>query len=122
MRDVCLGENVRLRIKQFSLMNKFKKKVLRVSFLNALFPCLISYFSNIINCYLFWLQVVADNLPDEQVFRIKEMFDTMDTDNNGQLSFEELRVGLHMFGHSVPDHEVQMLMDAVSLFCIRPSF
>ncbi|XP_050258275.1 calcium-dependent protein kinase 24 [Quercus robur] len=88
MRDVCLGENVRLRIKQFSLMNKFKKKVLRV---------------------------VADNLPDEQVFRIKEMFDMMDTDNNGQLSFEELRVGLHTFGHSVPDHEVQMLMDAADV-------
>lgn len=30
-RNVNLGENVRARIKQFSLMNKFKKKVLRVS-------------------------------------------------------------------------------------------
>lgn len=31
--NVSLGENVRTRIKQFSLMNKFKKRVLRVSFL-----------------------------------------------------------------------------------------
>lgn len=29
--NVCLGEGVRLKIKQFTLMNKFKKKVLRVS-------------------------------------------------------------------------------------------
>lgn len=29
--NIPLGENVRARIKQFSLMNKFKKKVLRVS-------------------------------------------------------------------------------------------
>lgn len=30
-RNVSLGENVGIRIKQFTLMNKFKKKVLRVS-------------------------------------------------------------------------------------------
>lgn len=28
--NVYLGDHVRMRIKQFSLMNKFKKKVLRV--------------------------------------------------------------------------------------------
>jgi calcium-dependent protein kinase len=50
------------------------------------------------------------------------MFDMMDTDQNGNLSFEELKEGLHMIGHSVPDPEVQMLMDAVSLSCLRPSF
>ncbi|GMY32416.1 calcium-dependent protein kinase 24 [Fagus crenata] len=87
-RDVNLGENVRIRIKQFSLMNKFKKKVLRV---------------------------VADNLPAEQTYRIKQMFDMMDTDQNGNLSFEELKEGLHMIGHSVPDPEVQMLMDAADV-------
>lgn len=31
-RDVFLGEHVRMRIKQFSLMNKFKKRVLRVRY------------------------------------------------------------------------------------------
>ncbi|XP_012066379.1 calcium-dependent protein kinase 24 [Jatropha curcas] len=83
--NVALGENVRARIKQFSLMNKFKKRVLRV---------------------------VADNLPNEQLEGIKQMFNMMDTDCNGHLSFEELKDGLQKIGHFLPDLEVRMLLDA----------
>ncbi|KAK9288626.1 hypothetical protein L1049_017086 [Liquidambar formosana] len=86
--DICLGENVRTRIKQFSLMNKFKKRVLRV---------------------------VADNLPSEEIAGIKEMFQMMDTDKNGNLSFEELKDGLHKIGHPVPDPDVKLLMDAADV-------
>ncbi|XP_021911464.1 calcium-dependent protein kinase 24 [Carica papaya] len=84
-RNVNLGENVRARIKQFSLMNKFKKKVLRV---------------------------VADNLPNEEIAGIVQMFHMMDTDKNGDLTFEELRDGLQKIGQAVPDPDVKMLMDA----------
>ncbi|GLT66246.1 hypothetical protein SLA2020_386210 [Shorea laevis] len=87
-RNVSLGEDVRIRIKQFSLMNKFKKKVLRV---------------------------VAENLPDEQIYGIKQTFDMMDTDKNGNLSFEELKEGLHMIGHPVGDPDVQLLMNAADV-------
>ncbi|OIT21345.1 PREDICTED: calcium-dependent protein kinase 24 isoform X2 [Nicotiana attenuata] len=86
--NVCLGEGVRARIKQFTLMNKFKKKVLRV---------------------------VADNLPQDQVHGIKQMFYMMDSDKNGNLSFQELKDGLHMMGQSVADPEVQLLMDAADV-------
>lgn len=64
-------------------------------------------------------QVVADNLPEEQVDEIKEMFYTMDTDKTGDLTFEELKYGLHKYGQHVADPEVQMLMDAVN-FSINP--
>ncbi|KAK7262571.1 hypothetical protein RJT34_30145 [Clitoria ternatea] len=84
-RNVSLGDQVRMRIKQFALMNRFKKKVLRV---------------------------VAYNLPVEQVEGLKKMFNTMDKDKNGNLSFEELKDGLSMFGHVLPDPDVQMLLDA----------
>ncbi|XP_022734013.1 calcium-dependent protein kinase 24-like [Durio zibethinus] len=86
--NVNLGENVRTRIKQFSLMSKFKKEVLRV---------------------------VADNLPNEQIDSIMEMFHMMDTDENGDLSFEELRDGLQKIGHSFADPDVQMLMEAADI-------
>ncbi|XP_022722444.1 calcium-dependent protein kinase 24-like [Durio zibethinus] len=86
--NVNLGENVRTRIKQFSLMSKFKKKVLRV---------------------------VADNLPNEEVDSIIEMFHMMDTDENGDLSFEELRDGLQKIGHCVADPDVRMLIDAADI-------
>ncbi|EPS70786.1 calcium-dependent protein kinase 2, partial [Genlisea aurea] len=83
--NVPLGEQVRTRIKQFSLMNKFKKRVLRV---------------------------VADNLPDEEADGIKQMFRTMDTNNNGNLDLQELKHGLNMIGQNVTDHDVQLLFDA----------
>lgn len=40
------------------------------------------------------------------------MFQTMDTDKNGRLTFEELRDGLKKFGQVCPDGDVKMLMDA----------
>ncbi|XP_044499614.1 calcium-dependent protein kinase 24-like [Mangifera indica] len=83
--NISLGENVAARIKNFALMNKFKKKVLRV---------------------------VADNLPNEQLAGLKEIFYMMDKDNNGDLSFDELRDGLNMIGHQVSDPDVKMLMEA----------
>lgn len=62
--------------------------------------------------------MVAGNLPDEQVNGIRRMFNMMDTDKNGNLSFEELKEGLNNIGHPVPDPDVQMLMNAVS-FLLR---
>ncbi|KAF5728820.1 calcium-dependent protein kinase 24 [Tripterygium wilfordii] len=86
--NVSLGENVRTRIKQFSLMNKFKKKV---------------------------ISLVADNLPNEQITGIKQMFNMMDIDKNGDLTFEELKDGLQRIGEHVADHDVRLLMDAADL-------
>ncbi|XP_010522188.1 PREDICTED: calcium-dependent protein kinase 24 [Tarenaya hassleriana] len=83
--NVNLGDNVRTKIQQFMLMNKFKKKVLRI---------------------------VADNLPNEEIAGIIKVFKMMDTDKNGHLSFEELRDGLRKIGQGVPDSEVKMLIDA----------
>ncbi|KAI4302748.1 hypothetical protein MLD38_038459 [Melastoma candidum] len=90
--NIPLGENVRLRIKQFSLMNKFKEV----------------------------LGVVADNLPDDQVDSIREMFDTMDTDKNGALTCEELKHGFCSYGQLVQDQDVQMFMEAECLFSDFP--
>lgn len=59
--------------------------------------------------------MVADNLPDEQIDGIKKLFNTMDIDKNGNLTFEELKDGLTKIGHPVTDPDVQMLIDAVSL-------
>lgn len=59
--------------------------------------------------------MVADNLSEDQIEGIKQIFDMMDTDKNGNLTFEELRDGFHLIGQTVPDPDVQMLIDAVSL-------
>lgn len=59
--------------------------------------------------------MVADHLPDDQVNGIKQMFYTMDTDQNGNLSFEELKDGLNKLCLDIADPDVQLLIDAVSL-------
>lgn len=58
--------------------------------------------------------MVADNLPDEQIDGFRKMFDMMDKDKNGHLTFEELKDGFAEIGNVIPDPDLQMLMDAVS--------
>ncbi|XP_020589628.1 calcium-dependent protein kinase 29-like isoform X2 [Phalaenopsis equestris] len=83
--NIPLGEAVRSRLKQFLVMNKFKKKALRV---------------------------VADQLPSEEINGIIQMFNMMDEDKNGNLTFEELQEGFHKIGHPVPEPDIRMLLEA----------
>ncbi|KAH1194703.1 Calcium-dependent protein kinase 7 [Glycine max] len=87
--NVSLGETVRARLKQFSVMNKLKKRALRV---------------------------IAEHLTVEEAAGLKEGFQLMDTNNRGKINIDELRVGLHKLGHQVPESDVQALMEAVVLF------
>ncbi|XP_015897254.1 calcium-dependent protein kinase 13 isoform X1 [Ziziphus jujuba] len=84
--NVPLGDVVKSRLKQFSMMNRFKRKALRV---------------------------IADFFSIEEVEDIKEMFRKMDTDNDGIVSIEELKSGLRNFGSQLAESEVQMLIEAV---------
>ncbi|KAG0463660.1 hypothetical protein HPP92_019219 [Vanilla planifolia] len=84
--NVPLGDVVKSRLKQFSRMNMFKRKALRV---------------------------IADHLSTEEVEDMKQNFKMMDTDNDGIVSCEELKNGLASFGSLLVETEVQMLIDAV---------
>ncbi|KAL5981993.1 Calcium-dependent protein kinase 14 [Asimina triloba] len=83
--NVPLGETVKARLKQFSVMNKFKKKAMRV---------------------------VAEHLSVEEVAGIKDMFQMMDMNNRGQITIEELKIGLQKIGQYVPDADLQLLVEA----------
>ncbi|KAL5995026.1 Calcium-dependent protein kinase 14 [Asimina triloba] len=65
--NVPVGETVKARLKQFSVMNKFNKKAMRV---------------------------VAEHLYVEEVAGIKDMFQMTDVSNRGQITIEELKIGL----------------------------
>ncbi|XP_024443541.1 calcium-dependent protein kinase 32 isoform X2 [Populus trichocarpa] len=82
--NVSLGETVRTRLKQFSVMNKLKKRALRV---------------------------IAEHLSVEEVAGIKEGFQLMDTGNKGKINIDELRVGLQKLGQQVPEIDLQILME-----------
>jgi calcium-dependent protein kinase len=42
------------------------------------------------------------------------MFQTMDTDNSGAITYDELKEGLIRYGSTLKDTEIRDLMEAVS--------
>lgn len=57
--------------------------------------------------------MVAEHLPVEEVTDIKQMFHTMDINKKGKLTLDELKNGLNLIGHHMPDKDIDMLMEAV---------
>ncbi|KAK6942508.1 EF-hand domain [Dillenia turbinata] len=86
--DKPLDSAVLSRLKQFSAMNKLKKMALRI---------------------------IAENLSEEEIAGLKEMFKMIDTDNSGQITFEELKVGLKRFGANLKESEIYDLMQAADV-------
>ncbi|XP_059641288.1 calcium-dependent protein kinase 10-like [Cornus florida] len=86
--NVPLGDIVRTRLKQFSMMNRFKKKALRV---------------------------IAEHLSVQEVEVIREMFAVMDTDNDGKVTYEELKTGLRKVGSQLAEPEIKLLMDVADV-------
>ncbi|KAI6696555.1 hypothetical protein NL676_016674 [Syzygium grande] len=86
--DKPLDSAVLTRLKQFSAMNKFKKMALRI---------------------------IAESLSEEEIAGLKEMFKMIDTDNSGQITFEELKAGLKKFGANLNESEMLNLMKAADI-------
>ncbi|PHT59917.1 Calcium-dependent protein kinase 3 [Capsicum baccatum] len=74
------------RMKQFRAMNKLEKVALKV---------------------------IAENLFKEEIIGLKEMFKSIDTDNSGTITFQELKAGLTKMGTKISESEVRQLMKAV---------
>ncbi|CAK9314238.1 unnamed protein product [Citrullus colocynthis] len=83
--DTPLDNAVLNRLKQFRAMNKFKKVALRV---------------------------IAGCLSEEEIMGLKQMFKSMDTDNSGTITLEELKQGLAKQGTKLSEYEVKQLMEA----------
>jgi calcium-dependent protein kinase len=79
---------VRSRLKQFSAMNKLKKKA---------------------------LQVIAEFLGGEEIEKLRDMFEMIDSDKDGAITFEELKNGLIQIGSPLTEAEVRQLMDAADV-------
>lgn len=58
----------------------------------------------------------------EEVADIKGLFEIMDVNKNGRITLDELKIGLHKTGHQVPDADLQILMEAVSIWIANPFF
>ncbi|XP_059433868.1 calcium-dependent protein kinase 26-like isoform X1 [Corylus avellana] len=86
--DTAPDPAVLSRLKQFSAMNKFKKKALRV---------------------------IAESLSEEEIAGLREMFKVMDTDNSGAITYYELKAGLQRYGSVLKDTEILGLLEAADV-------
>ncbi|KAJ9145990.1 hypothetical protein P3X46_028313 [Hevea brasiliensis] len=86
--DKPLGSAVLSRLKKFSAMNKLKKMA---------------------------LHVIAERLSEEEIGGLKELFNMLDTDNSGTITFEELKVGLKRVGSELTESEIKALMEAADI-------
>ncbi|PHU30746.1 Calcium-dependent protein kinase 3 [Capsicum chinense] len=51
------------------------------------------------------LKVIAENLFKEEIIGLKEMFKSIDIDNSGTITFEELKAGLTKMGTKISESE-----------------
>ncbi|KVI08278.1 Calcium-binding EF-hand [Cynara cardunculus var. scolymus] len=91
--DIPLGEQVRARIQQFSLMNKFKKKVISADLDH----------NGVLNCEEFLTMVVhLKKISNED--QLRQAFHHFDRNRNGYIEFDELKECL-FDGHLNPHNE-----------------
>ncbi|KAL5708951.1 non-specific serine/threonine protein kinase [Ranunculus cassubicifolius] len=86
--DKPLDSEVLTRLKQFSALNKIKKLAIRV---------------------------IAESLSEEEITGLKEMFKAIDTDNSGQITYEELKAGLEKVGANLNESEINALMQSADI-------
>ncbi|XP_024390810.1 calcium-dependent protein kinase 2 [Physcomitrium patens] len=86
--DTPLDNAVLTRLKNFSTANKMKKLALKV---------------------------IAKNLSEEEIVGLRELFKSMDTDNSGMVTFEELKDGLLRQGSKLRESDIRELMEAADV-------
>uniref|UniRef100_A0A1J3G363 non-specific serine/threonine protein kinase n=2 Tax=Noccaea caerulescens TaxID=107243 RepID=A0A1J3G363_NOCCA len=86
--DKPIDSAVLSRMKQFRAMNKLKKLALKV---------------------------IAEGLSEEEIKGLKIMFESMDSDRSGSITYEELKTGLHRLGSKLSEAEVKQLMEAADV-------
>ncbi|MFS7908370.1 putative protein kinase CAMK-CDPK family [Helianthus anomalus] len=86
--DKPLDPAVLIHLTRFSAMNKLKKMAVKV---------------------------IASKLSEDEIAGLKQMFKMIDTDNSGNITFEELKIGLKNFGANLEEYEIHDLMQAADI-------
>jgi calcium-dependent protein kinase len=86
--DEPLDNAVLTRLKNFSAANKMKKLALKV---------------------------IAESLSEEEIVGLRELFKSIDTDNSGTVTFEELKEGLVRQGSKLREADIRKLMEAADV-------
>ena len=57
--------------------------------------------------------MIASSLSEQEISGLKELFKSIDEDNSGSITFDELKNGLARHGTRLPEDKLQELMEAV---------
>lgn len=66
--------------------------------------------------------MIAEHLSVEEMEVIRDMFALMDTDDDGKVTFDELKTGLRKVGSQLAEAEMKLLMDVVIIMLLLCSF
>ena len=61
------------------------------------------------------LQVIAANLPLDEITGLSEMFHSLDKDGSGTITAEEMQEGLRTKGARIPAADLQRIMDLADI-------
>lgn len=86
--SAALEPEVLTRLRRFAAMNKLKKVA---------------------------LQVIAANLPLDEITGLSEMFHSLDKDGSGTITAEEMQEGLRTKGARIPAADLQRIMDLADI-------
>ncbi|KAF7804200.1 calcium-dependent protein kinase 20-like [Senna tora] len=142
--DEPIDSAVLTRLKQFSAMKKLKKMAIRRNHRIASTGLFVLIAQNTMAFYcdiVFWRsfaetvsingaylsdclkvlsfeskhKVIAESLSEDEIAGLKGMFKMIDTDNSGQITLEELKVGLEKVGAFLKDSELEWLMQSADI-------
>lgn len=86
--DKPLQSTVVSKLKQFAAMNKMKKLALRI---------------------------IATSLSEKEIVGLNKIFQSLDTDNSGSITFEELKSGLVKHGNKMSEVQIRQLLDGADV-------
>ena len=127
--DNPLDSSIVMRLKQFRAMNKLKKVALKVYLFLVSYSSLLKTFTSfhdLVHIVQFWnfylisrflfIQFIAETLTEEEISGLKSLFQSMDLDNSGSLTMDELKQGLAKQGTILSQSEVHELLKAVNCY------
>lgn len=99
-RDLPLGGSVVQRLQRFSTYGRLKQMVLKM---------IVDEMAGTTPASL----VTREGVSPSLIAGLQELFEQLDTDHSGNISFEELKIGLKTLGYVLSDSEIELLMGKV---------
>lgn len=59
---------------------------------------------------MFYFQVIAEKLSEQEIHELRETFKIIDSEKSGRVTYKELKSGLERFNTNLDDSDINSLM------------